>query len=229
MSVGPADGLRAALEAPVGARLEQVFHSPFVTVLLAERDGGEDSLEALEFARDALTRRGVAAGRQMVLLASMQPPQAAHRLAVRAMRERLGIPVVLHDPAHSPSMPATGESDLQLELDDELREAEAVMLVSALRPGAEFGEGGGEELLVPGSVSAATAARCRPLAASVAGRRRIARIAQSACRIDYALLWWRGGSVRAWAGEMPAVLDHARASLPPLASPPDDAGSAESV
>lgn len=208
-----AAALGAALAAPTGARLEQVFHSPFVTVLLAERDGGETSAKALEFARDALVRRGVAAGRQMVLLAAMDPPRAEHREWARLLRARLGVPVLIHDPAQSPSMPAVVLDGMEFELDDELREAEAVMLVAALRPGARFGEAGGAELLVPGAASAATAARCAARAQDPAERYAIVRRAQEVCRIDYALLWSHVDPSRAWAGEPPGVLEVSHAAL----------------
>jgi len=225
MSERLAASLRAALQTPVGDRLEQVFHAPFVTVLLAERDGGEDAAAALEVARDALASRGVATGRQSVLLAATDSPDAAHRAAARALRAKLGLPVVLHDPARSPNMPAAIEEGLSFELDDELREAEAVFLVSALRPDAAFGQSGGEELLVPGAASTVTAAQCAAVAGDAAGRQRIARLARSVCRIDYALLWSAADPRNAWAGEPPAVVERAHAALGHTAG----AGSADPV
>lgn len=206
------ESLLVALGAPVGARLEQVFHAPFVTVLLAERDGGEAAATALELARNELARRGVSSGRQMVLLASAEPPSAVHREEARALRARLGIPVVLHDPDRSPSMLSSAEGGLRIELDDELREAEAVMVVSAIRHAERFGARGGEELLVPGAASTATLARCTPLAATAEGRAEVARAAAGACAIDYALLWTDDFS-HAWAGEAPEVFRVARTAL----------------
>lgn len=212
MSEALRDALRGALLAPMGARLDQVFHAPFVTVLLAERDGGEAGATALELARDELSRRGVSSGRQMVLLASADPPGASHRDEAKALRARLGIPVVLHDPERSPCMPASGEGALSIELDDELREAEAVMVVSAIRRSERFGERGGEELLLPGAASAATLLRCAALAARAEGRAALARAASRVCTIDYALLW-TDDLAHAWAGEPPRVFEVARAAL----------------
>ena len=212
MSASLRDALLTALLAPTGARLEQVFHAPFVTVLLAERDGGEAGRAALELARDELSRRGVACGRQMVLLASTRPPGASHRDEAKALRARLGIPVVLHDPERSPSMLSSGEDPLAIELDDELREAEAVMVVSAIRNSGRFGEGGGEELLLPGAASAATLRRCEALAVHAEGRTALARAAARSCTIDYALLW-TDDFAHAWAGEAPRVFETARAAL----------------
>lgn len=205
--------LREAWARPAGAHLGQVFHAPFVTVLLAERSGGERMAVALEVARDALARCGVSPGRQLVLLASSEAAPPGAREEARALRRRLGLPVVVHDPERSPSMHVHPGDPLALELDDELREAEAVMLVSALRPRARFGERGGMELLVPGSVSRATGERCNALARTPEGRAAIRQAAATACRIDYALLWSESGEPRAWAGEPDAALAAAGAAL----------------
>ncbi len=213
MSGRLAEALRTALESPIGDHLGQVFHAPFVTVLLAEQGGGEATAEALEVARDALARCGVAPGRQMVLLASTGAPLTDAREVARALRSRLGLPVVLHDPARSPSMLSSKEGGLRIALDDELREAEAVVVVSEIRVGAAFGEAGGEELLVPGAADAESIERCARLATTPEGRAEVARVAMATCRIDYALLWSRGEDVRAWAGEAPAVFDLARQAI----------------
>jgi hypothetical protein len=196
--------LAAALATPVGASLAQVLHAPFVTVLLADRDGGPDALAALAVARDALARAGIAPGRQMVLLASEGPALAEPKARAREWRAALGLPVVIHDPARAAWSPFGEVAGVPLLLDDELREAEAVVAVSALRPHARGVARGGSALLVPGVAAPATrAAWLAPVAD---------HIVTAGFRVDFALCWDGDDPARAWAGAAPRVWEHAIAA-----------------
>jgi hypothetical protein len=149
--------VRAALAAPVGAPLAERFPAPLVTALIAGAEPGDLGrlTVALEEVSAALHAVGLPRGRLFVLLGSLRPGPA--RQTAASLRERLALPVMVHDGLGAHFTVGLIRGGVPIQLNDELREAEALVLVGPARGGAD-GLEGGQGLLCPGVVSAATRA-----------------------------------------------------------------------
>lgn len=177
-----ADALASAARAVAGRLL-----APAVTALVADPadpDGVDAALAAL---LPALRGAGVPAGRVFVLVAH----RAGEPLgpAGRARLARHGVPVLVHDPARSPTCRfGRAASGAAIVLDDELREAEAVVLLGPVTRAAGAALGG-SDLLAPGLAPAGAAAVAPQDAARAVG-------------VDAVLLWTRDAAGRRtwWAG-----------------------------
>lgn len=197
--------VREALAKPEGSRLGALFTAPFVTALVVD---GEETFSdprltlALVEVRDALERVGVPRGRQFVLLGG------AARSMAEGMRDRLprlsrqlSLPVLAHDPARSFEAGRVSRSE-PVELDDELREAEAIVCIG--RGFATMGRvSGGPFLLVPGAASLATrqALETRRAESGERGALAFALAAEEHAPVDMALAWDASGDrVRAGRG-----------------------------
>ncbi len=192
--------VREALAAPEGGPLASRFTAPLVTALVAGAEAQDrERLEiALREVVNALHAVGVPRGRQFVLLGTLSPGPA--RDVVTQLRAALGVPVFAHDPLGAHFAVGTSASGASLELDDELREAEAVVVVGPARAGAD-GLEGGAGLLCPGVTSTATRAAwaaARTLAPGAAQAFSLA--VEQAIPVDLALLWDASGAVAAGAG-----------------------------
>jgi hypothetical protein len=199
--------VRRALAAPLGGPLGRILHLPALTAVVADGREGEREAVALAELLDALVRVGVPRGRQLVLLAHA-PAGASARL-----RAILGVPVIAHDPERSSAWVA-GELDqgAALELDDDLREAEEVVLVGGCAADPRMGLRGGPAALWPGLGSAAAqAAHAASLPAEPATRAAAAlancRAALAHVPAALALLWDARDPPRVKAGVTSAVLD----------------------
>jgi hypothetical protein len=207
--------VREALAAPEGALLATLFTAPLVTALVVDLDEARSDprlAQALLEVRDALERVGVPRGRQFVLVGRDAPgalPFAAGR--AEGLSEQLSLRVLLHDPAgavFTAGRLPTGEA---VQLDDELREAEAIVCIG--RGEAAAGHvSGGPYLLVPGVASLATrqAFAERRAEAGERGAVAFALGAETQAPVDLALLWDADGQVRAGRGRTQfAALAHA--------------------
>lgn len=192
--------VREALAAPQGGSLASRFPAPLVTAIVAgaeEPDAGRLDI-ALREVVAALQAVGVPRGRQFVLLGTLLPG-AASELA-RTLRFALEVPVLVHDPSAAHFTAGHAEDGTAYELDDELREAEAVVVVGPARAG-EDGQEGGVGLLCPGVVSVRTRAgwaAARSIAPGAA--QAYALGVEQAFPVDLALLWDAGGVLAAGAG-----------------------------
>lgn len=199
--------VKRALAAPLGATLAQRFFAPTVTVLVGDARLESHDEVALTEVADALHRVGLPRGRMMALLAGTAPLDAHRRERARELHDVLGMPVVLHDPeAAGGFMAGTTASGLVVELDDELREAEAVVLVGEFAVDHAFGAHGGPFALLPGLASPATRARLEQRAGAKghAARRDLAREVLALVKVDLALVWDESDppEVRAGGGDL---------------------------
>ncbi|MFN8588053.1 MAG: hypothetical protein U0704_09675 [Candidatus Eisenbacteria bacterium] len=177
--------VRRALAQGAGMTLAQAFAAPKVTVIVADAAVTERDVVALSELAEALVRVGTPRGRCMLLLAGGRTPDAAARERAKQLRATLGMPVALHDPAHASDWPGRELAGFgPLALDDELREAEAVVLVG--RFAREHGAlHGGPALLLPGLADAATRARWEAHGA----RERASFDVLGLVEVDWALVW----------------------------------------
>ena len=107
---------------------------------------------------DRLAMGGVHRGRLELVLAAPDGTPATPQLA-GALRERLGVRVHVHDPAHAQTFPLRLADGVVVAVDDALRECEALVLAGRLAPGD--GAGNLSALLTPGLGDPATRAACR--------------------------------------------------------------------
>ncbi len=218
-------GLRRALASPLGGPLARHFAIPAVTAIVADGRGGDAERVALAELTEAMVRVGVPRGRMILMLTGDGPPGPAEREASRALRDTLGVPVLRHDPAGATFSPGALPDGTVLELDDDLREAEAVVLCGRTGTGADGSAHGGPALLVPGLAGAGT----RTALAAALGRATDpparARAAWEAARatallvpVDFALLWNDDDPPAVIAGEGGAAFAACEAAgwLPPL-------------
>ena len=195
--------VRAALAAPDGGRLAAMFPAPLVTAIVA--GGAPEESEQLEAALDELTSAlhtiGVPRGRQFVLLGSrLALSDAGAPPTLARLRARVGIPVLGHDPHGAHFLAGTSDDGHAFELDDELREAEALIVVGPAFAGAD-GREGGVGLLCPGVVSPRTRAAWEAARARSPGAADTFSLALERCfPVDLALLWDRDGAVGAGEG-----------------------------
>ncbi len=189
-----------ALAAPADGPLAARFPGALVTALAADAAG--EGLERLETALAAVSRTlaglGVPVGRQFVLLAagSAWPAGARERL-----RAALGVPAIAHDPRGPCFVPGHTDAGERVEVSDELREAEALVVVGPATGGAD-GLRGGPFILCPGLASAATAAAWTAAARGrgAAGAFAFAAAAERLLPVQLALLWDVEGRVVAGDG-----------------------------
>ena len=212
--------IRGALAEPEGSSLAAMFTAPLVTALVVDANEAISApwLErAVLEVRDALQRIGIARGRQFVLLGRRTPePEPALAAGVAGLRARLGLAVLVHEP-NAPAFTAgrlpTGEV---IELDDELREAEAIVCVGEWSASTD-GARGGPYLLVPGVASLATrrAWAARRAQEGERGALALALAAEREAVVDLALSWSADGRVRAGRGrtQFDAVVTEAALSL----------------
>jgi nickel-dependent lactate racemase len=158
------------------------LYVPAVTAIVADPTDPEGLDLALAALLPALRRAGVLARRVFALVAHRggAGPGAA---ALRALGAGHRIPVVVHDPVRSATAGfgrTPGGADV--ELNDELREAEAVVLVGPLRRcGARIE--GGADLIHPGLARAGDTRLAPDEAARIVG-------------VDAVLLWREDGAGR---------------------------------
>ena len=203
--------VRNALAAPEDGALATCFTAPLVTALVA--DASEDpsrlALALSELIR-ALDRIGVPRTRQFVLLGG-DPPMGGAASRASSLRGMLGVPVLVSEPGRVGFVAGRLADGTPVELDDELREAEAIVTVGGWSPDAAAPRGGAA-LLCPGVASAATraayaAARARGGGAAWA----FALAAEREAPVDLSLAWDDSGRVVAASGRS-AFAAHARAA-----------------
>lgn len=148
-----ATALARALAEPAGLPLAAAIPMPAQTALVLDPVLG-DAAAALGPLAAALARQGIPRGRLDVIVASCGDAGAERACALAARAALAPGPVHVRDPEHGDHYPA-GELDGEtLEIDDVLREAEAVIVVVAGRAGVPPWS-----VLVPGLVSARCARR----------------------------------------------------------------------
>ncbi len=206
--------VRRALVSPLGGSLTRHFHVPAITALVTDGRDPDHEVVALSELMDALVRVGVPRGRQFVLLAHVAGSRDAVRERCARLRAVLGAPVLAHDPARAGFRPGAFADGTSCDLDDELREAEEVVLVSALRPDAADGVRGGPAALWPG-LGTAEARAAFASALPAAGRAGAAfgrsREALALAPAGFALLWDAGDPPGVLAGATADVLDRCAA------------------
>jgi hypothetical protein len=209
--------VRAALAAAAGGPLGRRIRGGTITAIVADAHAGEHERIALEELVDALERAGVPRGRQFVLLGDAEAGALPAKEAARTLRSRLGVPVLAHDPAVRASFHAGDLADgTPVELDDELREAEEVVIAVRL-----VGGRGGAAAVWPGLASAAArraeAAALEALPAGLRERARgeRARAALALAGPGFALAWDEGVPPRVRAGDPAAVLAEGALSAGP--------------
>ena len=183
-----------AVNAPRDGTLGSRFVAPLVTWLVADAAAGDELEDALAGTMRALERVGVLRGRQFVLLGGGTPTPEA-RARARALRTALGVPVLVHDPAREGFVAGTLADGTPIELDDELREAEAIVVVAGgpVRAVART--------VVPGVAVASTrAAFDRAQAAGEAAAWAFVREAEVQAPIDLLVWWDDAGEVCAASG-----------------------------
>lgn len=183
--------VRRALSQSVGSSLAQAFAAPKVTVIVADAAVSERDVVALSELVESLVRVGTSRGRCMLLLAHSGPeaPAPALKSHAKQLRATLGMPVVVHDPTEkSDWIPGAIDGMGECALDDELREAEAVVLVGRWSRRKDGVVHGGPALLLPGLADVAMHARwaaCPERESRDAATRAVTAIVP----VDYALLW----------------------------------------
>lgn len=203
--------VRNALAAPLGGTLASRFCVPAVTALAADGRDAARGLAALEELVAALARIGLPRGRQFVLVSHAPGNRNEAKAFARAWRAALGVPVLVHDPERPAAfVPGVFADGAPCELDDELREAEEVVLVGRIEPGA----GGAPALLWPGLSTTAAGAAATALARGPAGAAAArARETLALVPAGFALVWTDDEPPRIAAGPVEA----AEAALAPHA------------
>lgn len=147
--------VRTALEDPA-ALLRVAIPTPAFVVVIASGDAYEEVLIGIEEVIQALGRDGSPPGRVVALLPTTREGRPAVRRAL-ALRSRLALPVMAHDPESSPCFVAGRSPEgVGIELDDELREAEAIVQVAGPFRGMDGTSLPPLHALVPGLLSGAT-------------------------------------------------------------------------
>ena len=192
------EGFRArvleAVRNPLDGTLGSRFVAPLVTWLVADASAGDELVDALAGTMTALERVGVLRGRQYVLLGGEQVPADAKTRA-RALRGALGVPVLVHDPTREGFVAGTLADGTPIELDDELREAEAIVVVVGGEPRVIAGA------VVPGVACARTReAFARARTGGDAAAFAFIRDAERQAPIDLLVWWDASGAVAAASG-----------------------------
>jgi len=202
---GMARAVRAALESLTGSpggALGVRFHAPLLTALVVDAADQDELVPAVAEVSGALERVGLPRGRQFALLGR----EAANVVIetgelVRRLRRDLGLAAFVHEPDGAAFKVGVAADGTAIELDDELREAEAVICVG--RGFAADGRvHGGPYLLVPGVASERTR---RALAAARTGGGERAALAwalaaEAVAPVDLAVCWDESGRVTAARG-----------------------------
>jgi hypothetical protein len=188
------------------------FAIPAVTAIVADGEGGEPASIALAELTEAMVKAGVPRGRMFVLLTGEAPPDAATRERARELRDMLGVPVIPHDPSQAAFEPGRLSGGVPLALEDELREAEAVVVCGRFGADARGRLHGGPAALLPGLAAEPTRAA---LAAELLGAPDAPARARAAfdaamgllefVPVDFALVWDSGDPPAVRAGEGRAV------------------------
>ncbi len=195
--------IREALATPEDAPLTERFIAPLVTAIVAGAAAG--TVEELEVALGevvaALGVVGVPRGRQFVLLASAAAGDTPVEPA--RLRDALGILVLAHDPDGASFVAGRSAAGEPVELDDELREAEAIVTVgpATAAPGRLLG---GPFLLCPGAASARTTAAWHQAReqGGLAGALAFALAVEALAPVDLALTWDATGRAAAARGRV---------------------------
>ena len=225
MTVSAADmarRVREALATPRDGPLAAKLAAPLVTALVADAAEGPWLEPALAAVSETLSTIGVPRGRQFVLLGSTEAsgePLARARAA--ALRRSLAMQVFAHDPSGAWFTAARFPDGTAIELDDELREAEAIVTVGLGSAGAGSVRGG-PWLLLPGVASLATRralARARAAGGEPAALA-LSLAAERAVPVDLALSWDEAGVATAASGRasFAALASAAGLTLPEPAS-----------
>lgn len=211
-----------ALERPAGGPLAGAIPAAAHTVIVIE-PGDARAAVALRVAIDALVRTGHPRGRLMVLAAVLDgavPGGPAHE----AVREAAaGVPVVLHDPEHSATFRAGRVAGIDVAVDDELREAEAVVALGALVSSPSGSRHPAEWLIVPGLAARATRDALRAVTGPTHGARAHDATgawseAATLVHVDFEIAWRRAHGVTQVAAGVPPfpfASDDARAERDP--------------
>jgi len=206
--------VRRSLADPLGGRLARHFAIPAVTAIVADAILGEPERVALAELVDAMAGAGVPRGRTFVLLAGGGVPDEGVRARARELRGLLGVPVLPHDPAKAGFEAGRLDDGLALAFDDELREAESVVVCGRFGVGRDGTLHGGPAALLPGLASAATRAALAERLRAIADPAARARAAYAAALgalahvpADFALVWSDGDPPAVRAGEGRAVFE----------------------
>lgn len=223
--------LRRALADPLGGSMARHFAIPAVTAIVADGEFGDPDRVALAELTEAMVRSGVPRGRMFVLLTGEAAPDAARRARALELRALLGMPVIAHDPAQAGFAPGRAANGDPLSLDDELREAESVVVCGRLGADRRGVLRGGPAALLPGLADAATRAALEASLAAHRGADARARAAFARAlaatehvAIDFALLWNAADppAVKAGAGRDVFAACEAEGWLaPPSAAAPE--------
>jgi nickel-dependent lactate racemase len=215
-----------ALERPAGGPLASAIPAAAQTVIVVDA-GDARSRAALPVVIAALVRSGHPRGRLVVVAAAAATPARTEASARAAWTEAAGgVPVVFHDADRSAVFRAGRTAEgIDVEVDDELREAEAVVALGAIRESGAGMRRPAEWLIVPGLASRATCETLRAATSPSRGSRALdAHDAWSAAaalvHVDFEIAW-RGGEGRevVRSGVPPFVFEdepaHARARRDP--------------
>jgi hypothetical protein len=204
--------VRQALAAPLGGPLARRVRAAAVTALVIEGRDGDRERVALAELCDALVHAGIPRGRQFVLVDGAALDANDEPLA--RLRATLGIPALAHDAAAGAVFRAgTLPDGLAIELDDELREAEDVVIVGRFGRDAAGRLHGGPAALWPGLAPARGREECeRRLAGLEPAERTERALALSRAALALvppllALVWSAEDPPRVRAGEPEAVWD----------------------
>jgi hypothetical protein len=192
------DALAEMADGPLAAR----FTAPLVTAIVADADEGPWLVPALSELSTALAGVGVPRGRQFVLLGHDSAPRGNEaRARATLLRRELALAAVAHTPAAAAFTAGQAADGTPIELDDELREAEAVICIG--HGSAAAGRvHGGPYLLLPGVASERTR-RAFAAARARGGERAglaLALAAEAAVPVDLALCWDDRGRIVAARG-----------------------------
>src|SRR5258708_4410351 len=207
--------VRRALASPLDGTLASRFAAPGETVIVAEARGDAELGIALVELVDALVHVGVARGRMVLLLANADGSAAAFAERRRELASVLGCAVIVHDPERSTHAPFPVPGwPAPLELDDELREAEAIVLVGEMSGDRALVRHGGPFAILPGLASRASAEAFRAASPDDATARARATAAAEALGVDFALLWDEADPPHVVAGSAAAAFTAGFAAPP---------------
>lgn len=200
-----ARAVRAALDALAGSpegALAARFTAPLLTAIVVDVGEGPWLVPALAEVALALEKVGVPRGRQFVLLGCDGAEGAVDaRARAGGLRREVGLAVIAHEPASAGFTAGRTADGTAVELDDELREAEAILCIG--RSFAAAGRvHGGPYLLVPGVASQRTRdaiAAARTRGGEDAGLA-LALEAETLAPVDLAVGWDDHGRVLAGRG-----------------------------
>lgn len=187
--------VRAALIGLQPVSLAAIFAAPLVTALVADARVDACTDEALAEVIAALVQVGLPRGRVFVLLGGDSAPHTAS-VRARTLARSLAVPVLLHDPAAASFTAGRLADGTDIALDDELREAEAIVSVGPWEGSAGRVQGG-PFLLCPGLASSATRAAFAAAgeARGNAGELALAAAAEQLVPVDLAVWWSRADGI----------------------------------